>query len=480
MASAIPYIGSDLVQFLWGGFSVDNATLNRFFSLHYLLPFIIAALVVVHLLALHVDGSNNPLGISSSTDKLSFHPYFTIKDLLGFILFFIFFASFVFFAPNVLGHSDNYCEADPLVTPAHIVPEWYFLPFYAILRGIPNKLLGVIALLASILVLLLLPLISTSRLRASSLRPVSRLFFWLFIFNFFLLGWLGAMPADEPFVTVAQVATIYHFVYFLVATPLLGWLENYLLFTPTKTVASSHVAPRRTTGSPLAQVHKRSFHTRSVLRAEGQHGGVGSTEEVDPSKKSTRESNPRDYADNIHILVYTRADGELQHTQANFLKEQISRAIKHINIRDIPVSSSIITNIFYDICGADTLVSAREGWNRLLFEAREIHANYKSKETSYEIWLNFSEIYIIGNSKLVFQQAIRMLKDSSITTIEHPKANLFTAADYKALIRSSSPYTPKLVIRLRERPTGPSESGKASPSGNSNGKSHSDKPKDSE
>lgn len=228
MASAIPYIGSDLVQFLWGGFSVDNATLNRFFSLHYLLPFIIAALVVVHLLALHVDGSNNPLGISSSTDKLSFHPYFTIKDLLGFILFFIFFASFVFFAPNVLGHSDNYCEADPLVTPAHIVPEWYFLAQYAILRGIPNKLLGVIALVASILVLLLLPILHVSKIRSSAYRPIYKKFYWLFIANFFFLVWLGAQPAEEPYVFLAQLASAYYFAYFLIITPFVGWLENYI------------------------------------------------------------------------------------------------------------------------------------------------------------------------------------------------------------------------------------------------------------
>ena len=232
MASAIPYIGSDLVQWLWGGFSVDNATLNRFFSFHYLLPFLIAAVVVVHLLALHVDGSNNPLGISSNSDKISFHPYFTIKDLLGFILFFIFFGYFVFFNPNVLGHSDNYIEADPLVTPAHIVPEWYFLPFYAILRGIPNKLLGVIALISAILILLILPIVNTSRIRASSLRPAMKTFFWIFVANFFFLGWLGAMPAEEPFVTLAQLGTVYYFSYFLIITPLVGWIENHLLFPP--------------------------------------------------------------------------------------------------------------------------------------------------------------------------------------------------------------------------------------------------------
>jgi len=230
MASAIPYIGSDLVQWIWGGFSVDNATLNRFFSFHYLLPFLIAAVVVVHLLALHTDGSNNPLGISSNADKISFHPYFTFKDLLGFILFFMFFSYFVFFNPNILGHSDNYIEADPLVTPPHIVPEWYFLAFYAILRGIPNKLLGVIALVSAILILLILPMVNTSRIRASSLRPAMKTFFWIFVANFIFLVWLGAMPAEEPFVTLAQLGTAYYFGYFLIITPLVGWIENHLLF----------------------------------------------------------------------------------------------------------------------------------------------------------------------------------------------------------------------------------------------------------
>lgn len=230
MASAIPYIGTELVQWIWGGFSVDNPTLNRFFSIHYLLPFILAALVVVHLLALHTDGSNNPLGISSNTDKISFHPYYTIKDLLGVILFFIFFFYFLFFDPNVLGHSDNYIEADPLVTPPHIVPEWYFLAQYAILRGIPNKLLGVIALVSSIVVLLLLPFLHVSKIRSSAYRPIYKKFFWLFIANFFFLIWLGAQPAEEPFVICAQLSSVFYFSYFLIITPLIGWLENYLFF----------------------------------------------------------------------------------------------------------------------------------------------------------------------------------------------------------------------------------------------------------
>lgn len=229
MVSAVPYVGTDLVQWIWGGFAVDNATLNRFFSFHYLLPFILAALVVVHLLALHIDGSNNPLGISSNSDKIAFHPYFTYKDLLGFILFFILFSFFVFFAPNVLGHSDNYCEADPLVTPAHIVPEWYFLAQYAILRGIPNKLLGVIAMGSSIIVLAFLPWLHVSKIRGSAYRPIFKKFYWLFIANFLLLVWLGSQPAEDPYVICAQLASAYYFGYILILTPLIGWLENYLL-----------------------------------------------------------------------------------------------------------------------------------------------------------------------------------------------------------------------------------------------------------
>lgn len=172
--SAIPYLGTDLVQWVWGGFAVDNATLNRFFSLHYLLPFVLAALAYIHLIALHENGSNNPMGVNTDYDKLPFHPYFIVKDLLGVILFAIFFASFVFFAPNWLGHSDNYIPANPLVTPAHIVPEWYFLFAYAILRSIPNKLAGVIALFLSLLVLLVLPFIHTSKFTTLSFRPIGK------------------------------------------------------------------------------------------------------------------------------------------------------------------------------------------------------------------------------------------------------------------------------------------------------------------
>lgn len=229
MLSALPWIGTDLVQLVWGGFSVDNATLNRFFSLHYLLPFILAALVCVHLMALHEHGSNNPLGIGSNMDKVPFHPYFTYKDLYGVFIFLIFFSFFVYFNPNVLGHSDNYIPANPLVTPSHIVPEWYFLPFYAILRSIPNKLGGVIAMIGAILILLLLPLLHTSHIRSASFRPFQKKLFWFFVADVILLGWIGGQVVEDPYVLVGQIATIFYFSYFLILIPFVGFIENILV-----------------------------------------------------------------------------------------------------------------------------------------------------------------------------------------------------------------------------------------------------------
>ena len=188
LMSAIPWIGNDFVEFLWGGFSVGNPTLNRFFSLHYLLPFILAALVIMHLIALHEHGSNNPLGITSNVDRIRFHPYYTFKDLVGLFVFFFLFAYFVFFNPNFFGESDNYIPANPLVTPISIVPEFYLLPFYAILRSIPHKLLGVIGMVAAILILLATPFLDTSRIRSMQFRPIMKFFFWLFVANFLILG----------------------------------------------------------------------------------------------------------------------------------------------------------------------------------------------------------------------------------------------------------------------------------------------------
>lgn len=229
LLSAIPYIGTDVVQWVWGGFSVDNATLNRFFSLHYLLPFVLLALVFVHLIALHEHGSNNPLGYNTDPDKVTFHPYFTVKDVLGVILFFILFSTFVYFAPNVLGHSDNYIPANPLVTPAHIVPEWYFLFAYAILRSIPNKLGGVLALFGSLLVLLVLPFVHTSKIRVLAFRPIAKKVYWFFVVDFLILTWIGGKPVEEPFVLIGQIATVFYFFYLIIGTPLLGLIENKLL-----------------------------------------------------------------------------------------------------------------------------------------------------------------------------------------------------------------------------------------------------------
>jgi len=226
--TAFPIVGDKIVTLLWGGFSVDNATLNRFFSLHYLLPFVIAGVVIVHMSAVHQDGSNNPLGIASTTDKISFFPYFFIKDSLSLIALLLFFSFFVYFSPNTLGHSDNYIPGNPMVTPEHIVPEWYFLPAYAILRSIPNKLLGVLALFAAILVLFVLPFVHTSEIRSSLYRPIHQRFFWLLVIDYIMLGYLGQQVPESPFIEIGQVCSIYYFAYFLIILPFLGKLENNL------------------------------------------------------------------------------------------------------------------------------------------------------------------------------------------------------------------------------------------------------------
>jgi quinol-cytochrome oxidoreductase complex cytochrome b subunit len=226
--TAFPIVGDKIVTLLWGGFSVDNATLNRFFSLHYLLPFAIAGIVIVHMSVVHQDGSNNPLGISSTSDKISFFPYFFVKDVLSLIALLLFFSFFVYFSPNTLGHSDNYIPGNPMVTPEHIVPEWYFLPAYAILRSIPNKLLGVLALFAAILVLFVLPFVNTSEVRSSLYRPLHQKFFWLLVIDYVMLGYLGQQVPESPFIEIGQVCSIYYFAYFLVIIPFLGKLENNL------------------------------------------------------------------------------------------------------------------------------------------------------------------------------------------------------------------------------------------------------------
>ena len=227
--SAVPAVGPFIVEWLWGGFAVDNATLNRFYSLHYLLPFLITGFVLIHLSLLHAVGSNNPLGINTNVDSVVFYPYFYVKDLFAFLNFLCLISFFVFFYPNVLGHPDNYIPANPLVTPPHIVPEWYFLPFYAILRSIPDKLGGVIAMISSILILLLLPIINLSKVRSSKFRPLFVFFYWFLVSNFCLLGWIGQKPVESPYIEVGMFSTIFYFLYFLFMLPLLGLLENFLI-----------------------------------------------------------------------------------------------------------------------------------------------------------------------------------------------------------------------------------------------------------
>ena len=228
--SAFPVIGDSIVTWLWGGFSVDNPTLNRFFSLHYLLPFAIVGVVVLHLVALHRFGSGNPLGIDvkGPQDSIPFHPYYTAKDSFGLGIFLILFAGVVFFAPNLFGEPDNYIPANPLVTPQHIVPEWYFLPYYAILRAIPDKLLGVLAMFGSILVLFIVPWLDTARVRSAKFRPTYRKFFWLLVIDCLVLGYVGAKPPEGWFVITGQIATFYYFFHFLILLPVLGLIERPL------------------------------------------------------------------------------------------------------------------------------------------------------------------------------------------------------------------------------------------------------------
>ena len=230
LMSAIPWVGQDIVEFIWGGFSVNNATLNRFFALHFVLPFVLAALALMHLIALHDSaGSNNPLGISANSDRLAFAPYFIFKDLITIYLFIVILSVFVFFMPNVLGDSENYVTANPMQTPPAIVPEWYLLPFYAILRSIPNKLLGVIAMFLAILILLVMPYTDAGRTRGLQFRPLSKAAFFLFLANFLILMQLGAKHVESPYIELGQICTIFYFSYYLIIVPLVSFVENTLI-----------------------------------------------------------------------------------------------------------------------------------------------------------------------------------------------------------------------------------------------------------
>jgi ubiquinol-cytochrome c reductase cytochrome b/c1 subunit len=237
--SAVPVVGDYIVTWLWGGFAVDNPTLNRFYALHYLLPFVIFAVVVLHLWALHTTKSGNPLGIETKgpQDSIPFHPYFTIKDLYGMGVFMLFYMFVVFYAPNFFGEADNYIPANPMVTPAHIVPEWYFLPFYAILRAVPDKLGGVIMMFAAIIVLFFIPWLDHSKVRSATFRPIYKQFFWLFLIDCLILGWIGAKPAEGSYIIIGRLATAWYFLHFLVLMPLIARFEK------TKPLPASISAP---------------------------------------------------------------------------------------------------------------------------------------------------------------------------------------------------------------------------------------------
>nr|AIG53052.1 cytochrome b [Ctenotus sp. DLR-2014a] len=229
LLSAIPYIGTSLVEWIWGGFSVDNATLTRFFTFHFLLPFAIMGASILHLLFLHETGSNNPTGLPSNTDKIPFHPYFSYKDLLGATLLLMMLLLLALFSPNLLGDPENFTPANPLVTPPHIKPEWYFLFAYAILRSIPNKLGGVLALLFSILILMLVPALHTSKQRGNAFRPFSQALFWALVSNIIILTWIGGQPVEDPFIIIGQIASTTYFIIFLILMPAVAKMENSLM-----------------------------------------------------------------------------------------------------------------------------------------------------------------------------------------------------------------------------------------------------------
>jgi len=229
MVTAIPFGGQTIVEWLWGGFTVNAPTLRRFYSVHFLLPFIIAGVTIIHLALLHKDGSTSPIGSDTGVDDVPFYPYYFAKDLFAFTCFILFFSVFVFFFPNILNHPDNCIPADPMETPKHLVPEWYFLPFYAILRSIPHKAAGIVAMVGAILVMLVIPFSYTGYIRNTTYRPLFKIFYWLLIADFATLMWVGQAPITDPFIILGQIASVYYFGFFLVLVPLIGIIETKLV-----------------------------------------------------------------------------------------------------------------------------------------------------------------------------------------------------------------------------------------------------------
>ena len=283
--SAIPYAGESIVTLLWGGYSVGNPTLNRFFSLHYLLPFVIAGVVVLHVWALHVSGQNNPAGVEPKTEKdtVPFTPYATIKDAFGLSCFMIFFAWFIFYMPNYLGDADNYIPANPGVTPAHIVPEWYYLPFYAILRSIPNKLAGVVAMFGAIVILAFLPWLDTARTKSSKYRPLAKQFFWIFVIVCILLGWLGAKPAEGIYVIAGRVLTFCYFAYFIIVLPLLSRIEKPR--PVPNSIADDVLAKTGTLKEPMVSTIIALTVAGALLASGIQDARAAEHQETPPSQK---------------------------------------------------------------------------------------------------------------------------------------------------------------------------------------------------
>lgn len=342
LMSAIPWIGQDLVEFIWGGFSVNNATLNRFFALHFVLPFVLAALVLMHLIALHdTAGANNPLGISADFDRISFAPYYLFKDLITIFIFIFVLSTFAFLMPNVLGDSDNYIMGNPMQTPSSIVPEWYLLPFYAILRSIPNKLLGVIAMLAAILILLAMPFTDLGRSRGLQFRPLSKIAFYVFIANFFILMELGAKHVESPYIELGQITTVIYFSYFLIVVPFMSLTENSLVELSSFNTINELSYNSYTNSSLNSSLYtgKRNFSTSSRLMMDDSSDDEPNEQENIEEDKELQDNL---YEAEIAKVGLEQEKRELESVQSKSTSDKIAYVEDHV--KHHPVYSSTTVN----------------------------------------------------------------------------------------------------------------------------------------